>query len=124
MHLPRWITVVLSLAISPAVVSFLLGAILMTGACGSSESTGSTGGGACQIACARCGGDFCVDCAATSERYRDEYETALYSCVKSADGCSAATWSTCSVQAAGSALRRPADDNYLQACMTKRTVCG
>lgn len=106
------------------VVTFLIGAVLMTGACGSSESTGSTNAGACQSACARCGGDFCVDCAGTSDRYRDDYETALYSCVNGADGCSASTWSTCSVQASTSAPRRAADDTYRGACMTKRTECA
>lgn len=113
MEFSRWIT-----------VGFWLGAFLVIGACGSSESSGSTSGGACQSACTHCGGDFCADCAGTADRYRDDYETALYSCVNGADGCSAATWSTCSVQAAGSAPRRPADDNYLQACMTKRTDCA
>jgi len=109
---------------SPAVVvTFLIGAILVTDACGSSESTGSTSAGACQRACTRCGGDFCVDCAGTSDRYRDDYETVLYSCVNEADGCSAATWSTCSVQASASAPRRAADDTYRDACLTKRSDC-
>jgi hypothetical protein len=112
-------------SISPAVVvTFFLGVILTTGACGSSESAGSTSAGACQSACARCGGDLCLDCAGTTDRYRDEYETALYSCVNGADGCSASTWSTCSAQAVVSAPRRPADDTYRDACMTKRTDCA
>jgi hypothetical protein len=105
------------------VVSFLLAAILMTGACGS-ESTGSTSGGACQSACARCGGDLCADCAGTSDRYRDDYETALYSCVNNTDGCPSATWSTCSVQASASAPRRQVDDTYRDDCMKKRTECA
>lgn len=114
----------MTLSSSAVVVGVSLGALLVIAACGSSESTGSPSGGACQSACARCGGDLCVDCAATSDRYRDEYETALYSCVNGADGCSAATWSTCSTQASSSAPRRTADDTYRDACMAKRTDCA
>ncbi len=109
MQVSHWFSVILSLTIP---------------ACGSSESSSSTSGGACQSACAHCGGDFCADCAGTADRYRDDYETALYSCVNGADGCSAATWSTCSVQASSSAPRRAADDTYRDACMTKRTDCA
>jgi len=114
----------MSLSSSAVVATVLLGALLGVGACGSSESTGSTSGGGCQSACTRCGGDLCVDCPGTSDRFRDDYETALYSCVSHADGCSPATWSTCSVQASASAPRRTADDTYRDACMTKRTDCA
>ena len=106
-----------------AFIGCSLSALLAFCACGSSESTGSTSG-ACQSACARCGGDLCADCADTSDRYRDEYEAALYSCVKAAAGCSTATWSTCSTQATSSASRRAADDTYREACMTKRSDCA
>jgi hypothetical protein len=100
--------------------------ILVIDACGSGDSsTGtSSGGGACTSACARCGGDLCVDCAGTSDRYRDDYEAALYSCVNGADGCSAATWGACSTQAVSSAARRPVDDTYRDACMAKKTDCA
>jgi hypothetical protein len=111
------------MSLDSAAVTFSLGALLVISACGSSESTGSSSGGACQSACARCSGELCLDCAGTADRYRDEYETALYSCVNDADGCSAATWSTCSVQASSSAGRRPADDTYRDACLTKRSDC-
>jgi len=106
------------------VTASLIGALLSIEACGSNESAVSTSGGACRSACARCGGDLCVDCAGTADRYRDEYEMALYSCVNEADGCSASTWSACSTQAVGSAPRRPTDDTYRDACMTKRTDCA
>lgn len=108
----------------PAVLGLWLGACFAASSCGSSGSTGSTSGGACQSACARCGGDPCVDCTGASDRYRDEYERALYSCVNGADGCSAATWSTCSAQASISAPRRAADDTYRDACMAKRSACA
>ena len=106
------------------VAALALSALPAIDACGSSGSSGSMGAGACQSACARCGGDPCADCAGTSDRYRDEYKSALFSCVSDADACSAATWSTCSTQAFSSAPRRSGDDAYRDACMTKRNACA
>ena len=93
-------------------------------ACSGSESGGSTvGTGQCQAACGRCGGDPCVDCAAYSARFRDEFEGALFSCVQNAAACSSQQWETCFGQAVGQAPRRSIDDQYTSACMTKRMTC-
>src|SRR6187455_2762343 len=79
-------------------------------ACGNSGSGGPGGGGAsgCQTACARCGGDLCLDCAATSARLRDEFETDLYACVgQGADASCGTLWQSCAIQAEGRITRRP-----------------
>jgi hypothetical protein len=106
------------------VFELALAASAMMAACSGSDGGGSTvGTGQCQAACAHCSGDPCADCAAYSARFRDEFETALFSCVQNAAACSAAQWETCFGQAAGQAPRRPIDDQYVSACMAKRTTC-
>jgi hypothetical protein len=110
--------------------SRLLGIALVTvtalAGCGSSD--GSSGNSVeveqCQAACARCGGDPCVDCASYSARFRDEFEASLFSCVQNAAACSSAQWEACAVQAAARAPRRPMDDQFRTACLAKMTTCG
>ena len=106
------------------VLGLALAALAMMAACSGSDSGGSSvGAEQCQAACARCGGDPCVDCAAYSARFRDEFEAALFSCVQNAAACSSAQWETCFGQAVGQAPRRPIDDQYVMACMAKRMAC-
>src|SRR5439155_12218451 len=103
------------------VISIVFAAIA---GCGSSSNSGGTAGtGQCQAACSHCGGDPCVDCAAYSARFRDEFETALFSCVQNAAACSSAQWETCAAEAAVMAPRRPMDDQYRSTCLAKRTMC-
>ena len=103
-----------------------LSALSALAACGGSDgsSGNSAGTGQCQAACARCGGDPCLDCAAYSARFRDEFEATLFSCVQNAASCSSAQWQTCSSQAGVQAPSRPIDDQYRSACLAKRTTCG
>ena len=106
------------------VFELALAALAGMAACSGTESGGSTvGAGQCQAACGRCGGDPCVDCAAYSARFRDEFEGALFSCVQNAAACSSQQWETCFGQAVGQAPRRSIDDQYTSACMTKRMTC-
>jgi hypothetical protein len=106
------------------VFELALALLAMMSACGGSDGGGGTmQTQECQAACARCGGDPCVDCAAYSARFRDEFESALFSCVQNAATCSSAQWQTCFGQAVGQAPRRPTDDQYMSACMAKRMSC-
>ena len=107
------------------VFDMALAVLAMMAACSGSESGGNTAGAAqCQAACARCGGDPCVDCAAYSARFRDEFEAALFSCMQNAAACSSAQWQACFGQAVGQAPRRPIDDQYMSACLAKRMTCA
>jgi hypothetical protein len=108
------------------VLNVALVALATMAACSGSESGdgGTVGAGQCQSACARCGGDPCVDCAAYSARFRDEFEAALFSCIQNAAACSTEQWQTCFGQAVGQAPRRAIDDQYVSACMSKRMTCG
>ena len=96
------------------------------GACGN-DGDGSRegqGAGGCDEACAVCGGDPCADCAATSARYRDEFESAVYACVtEGGDASCSAAWVNCFVAAEGEAMPRPIDDTYREACFAKRAAC-
>jgi hypothetical protein len=96
------------------------------GACGSNGGgpAASTGTQHCTSACAKCGSDFCVDCAGTGARYRDEFESALYSCV--IDGGDAACdtlWQSCAIQAESALTPRAIDTSYRDDCLAKRTDC-
>jgi hypothetical protein len=96
---------------------------LATAACGSS-GTGSASAANCQSACSKCsGGDLCADCAATADRYRGEYKNALFPCVQGAASCTSTTWASCGAEAAAKAPRRPADDSFRSACLSKRSTC-
>jgi hypothetical protein len=106
------------------VVAF--GAVLPLGACSSSgDSSGATPGtSGCQAACARCGSDFCVDCAATAAKYNDAFEAPLYACVQEGGDASCGTlWESCAVRAELAAGRRPIDETYREACLAKKTEC-
>ena len=98
--------------------------IVLTAGVGCGGSDGSNAGGTaqCQAACARCGSDPCADCASYSARFRDEFETALYSCVQNAATCLSMQWEICAVQASVQASDRPIDDQYRSACLTKKRV--
>jgi hypothetical protein len=107
----------------------LLVAVSLSGACGSGGSGPVGAGGSstavqdCRDACNECGGDLCVDCAATSARYRDDYETTLYSCVRTSDSSCEQRWEECSGMAAGEVTRRAADNSYRDACLAKKSDC-
>jgi hypothetical protein len=86
---------------------------------------GSNQTSSCQAACRRCGSDLCVDCAATSARFRDEFETALYACVLGGSDASCdVVWTNCAVQAQVQVTQRPQDATYRDACLAKRSACG
>jgi hypothetical protein len=93
-----------------------------TGCGGGGKAAGS---GMCQAACNRCGSEFCVDCAATSARFRDDFENAVYACVlQAADASTCDTlWTNCFIQAEGTATVRPIDTTYGDACFAKKTEC-
>ncbi|SRR6266545_206001 len=97
----------------------------LLGACSNGDSGGPAAGpSGCQAACARCGSDFCLDCAATSVKYRDEFETPLYACVQQDGDASCGTlWESCAIQAVTQLARRSIDDTYREACLAKRTEC-
>jgi hypothetical protein len=97
----------------------------LAAACTGSDSGGpTTGPSGCQAACAVCGSDFCIDCAATSAKYRDEFETPLYACVQEGgDGSCSSLWESCAIRAATQTPRRSIDDAYREACLVKRTQC-
>lgn len=103
--------------------------LLLVGSQVSSCSSGGSAGGAstntssCEAACAHCAADPCADCAAYSDRFRDEYEAALYSCVNNADACSSSVWETCAGQAVQAVGTRSIDEDYASACMSKRSSC-
>ncbi len=101
------------------------GAVVALLACGGSDgsSGGASGTGQCQAACTKCGGDPCADCASYSARMRDEFETALFTCVENATTCSSAQWETCATEAATQTPRRPSDEQFRSACLAKRTSC-
>jgi hypothetical protein len=117
-----------------SVVVGLLVVVSSSGACGGggSGSSGATGAGGssasttvqdCRDACNECGGDLCVDCAATAARYRDDYETILYDCIRTSDSSCEQRWEECSGMAAGEVTRRAADDSYRDACLAKKSDC-
>jgi hypothetical protein len=102
--------------------------VLLLAACSTSSSNAGSGAPAgtpgCQAACARCGSDFCLDCAATSAKYRDEFETSLYACVQEvADASCGTLWTSCAIKAESEAARRPIDDTYRDACLAKKKDC-
>jgi hypothetical protein len=103
-------------------VALVAGMTAIAGSCGSSGSSG--GASSCQAACNRCGGDLCVDCAATSARLRNEFEDSVYACVLQASNVSCDTiWTNCVVQAEGKITPRPADTTYRDACLAKKSDC-
>ena len=107
---------------------WLLGALLVsTGAlaAGCNSSNGSSGSSGCQAACSRCASELCVDCAATSARLRDDFETAVYACVLQGSDASCDTiWTNCLIQGGGQLTPRPVDTTYRDACLTKRSDCA
>jgi hypothetical protein len=100
----------------------LAGMAAVGGSCGNGGSSG--GASSCQAACNRCGGDLCVDCAATSARLRNEFENAVYACVLEGSDASCDTiWQNCAVQAEGKVTPRPVDTTYRDACLAKKSEC-
>jgi hypothetical protein len=98
----------------------IVGAVGAAG-CGGSASSGSSN---CQAACNRCGGELCVDCAATSARFRDDFESAVYTCVlQGSDAACDTLWTSCAIQAEGQLTPRPLDTTYRDACLAKRSDC-
>jgi hypothetical protein len=103
----------------------LLAALCLPGSVGCGGGSGSPQASSCQAACSRCGGDFCIDCAATSARFRNEFETAVYACVLGGSDASCdVLWTSCFVQAAGQLSSRPVDASYRSACLAKRSECA
>jgi hypothetical protein len=95
-------------------------------ACSSGSGSSGTAAGpeGCQAACARCGSDFCVDCAATAAKYRDEFETPLYSCVQEGgDASCGSLWESCVIKAELQTPLRPIDNSYRDACLAKKREC-
>jgi hypothetical protein len=105
-----------------AMVALLVGTAAGAGGC--SSGGGAGGGSSCQAACNRCGGDLCVDCAATSARLRNEFENALYACVLAgSDAACDAIWTNCAIQTEGQITPRPLDTTYRDACLAKKSEC-
>jgi hypothetical protein len=101
----------------------LLGAVCGTvaGCGGSSKAAGSAG---CQAACNSCASELCADCAATSARFRDEFENAVYACVRQGSDAACDTlWVNCMAQAEGQLTVRPIDTSYGDACLAKKSEC-
>jgi len=105
------------------VSAWILGLVLVAGCGGGSSS--SSGGAGCQAACKVCSSELCADCAATSARFRDDFENAVYACVKQGADAAAcdSLWATCVVQAEGSITPRAIDDSYRTACLAKKSEC-
>ena len=103
-------------------LALLGGMATLAGGCGSSGNSG--GGSTCHAACNRCASELCVDCAATSARLRDDFETAVYSCVLQGSDASCDTvWTSCVGQAEGQITPRPLDTTYRDACLAKKSEC-
>jgi hypothetical protein len=97
----------------------------VAGGVGCGGGGGSKQTASCQAACAGCGSELCVDCAATSARLRDEFETALYACVVAGSDAACDTlWTGCVAQAQGQVTPRPVDATYRDACLAKRNTCA
>jgi hypothetical protein len=106
----------------------LLGIVLL-GAAGAASigcSSGGKAGGsaACQAACSSCASELCADCAATSARFRDDFENAVYACVRQGSDAACDTlWIGCMAQAEGQITVRPIDTTYGDACFAKKSEC-
>src|SRR5687768_1503667 len=103
----------------------LLTPVAVVAACGSDDSGngGTNGSSGCEAACKVCPADPCADCSKASERYRDEFEKALFNCVSVGDACSPGLWEGCSIEANGHSARRSIDDDYRDACLQKKSAC-
>jgi hypothetical protein len=104
-------------------VALLVGMDAAGGGC-SSGSTVSAGAAGCMTACSRCGGGLCADCAATSARFRDEFEGIVYTCVKEGGDAACITiWTDCIIKGQTQVTPRTSDTTYRDACLTKKSEC-
>lgn len=104
-------------------VGLLVGMAAVAGGCsnGSSANSGTAG---CMAACSHCASELCADCAATSARFRNEFESVVYACVQQGSDASCDTlWITCIGQGESQVTPRPADTTYRDACLAKKSDC-
>src|SRR5690242_6125929 len=107
---------------SRVMVALLVGMAAAAGGCGTNNANAGTVG--CMAACSRCPGELCADCAATSARFRNEFESVVYACVQQgSDAACDTTWTNCITQGEGQITPRPADTTYRDACLMKKSDC-
>ncbi len=101
--------------------------------CGGDDSSGSGGAvQACQNACARLSAcnvssDICAPggCELWTDRWRPEFSSAYFDCLNdSATPCTSAGAESCVTTAFSAIMARPADTDYRDACLQKRTACS
>jgi hypothetical protein len=104
-------------------VALLVGMGVAAGGC-SGGSNANSGAAGCMAACSHCASELCADCAATSARLRNEFESIVYACVsQGSDAACDTLWTNCITQGEGQITPRPADTTYRDACLAKKSDC-
>src|SRR5262245_10642395 len=108
---------------SKVMIALLVGMGVVAGGC-SSGSNASSGAAGCMAACSHCASELCADCAATSARLRNDFESIVYACVQQGSDAACDTiWTNCITQGEGQITPRAVDTTYRDACLTKKSDC-